>query len=111
MSSNAEDLDVLEAAVKTYATMTGIIANENRLRILLLLERGPRTWTELIFEVKINPKVLRHHLAILRRYRLVEKRKVGFGITNAGKALVEMSLDSIVSKLKLAQRIVVSDRH
>jgi predicted transcriptional regulator len=108
--TKARDLDMLEVAAKAYARMAGIIANENRLKILILLERGPRTWTQLMFEVKVNPKVLRHHLIILRRYGLVEKKRVGFAITNAGKALVKMSLDSIISKLSLAQQIVSSNK-
>jgi len=105
ITQKIENLDLLEGAVKAYARMTRIIANENRLKILVLLDRGPRTWTQLMFEVKVNPKVLRHHLRILRQYELIKKEKVGFAITNVGRALVKLSLGSIISKHKLAQRI------
>jgi len=64
-----------------------------------------------MFEVKVNPKVLRHHLKMLRQCGLVEKREVGFAITNAGRALVKLSLDSIVSELELAQQIAESQEN
>jgi len=105
MIQRIEKRDLVEGAVKAYARMAGIIANENRLKILVLLNQGPRTWTQLMFEVKVNPKVLGHHLRILREYKLVRKERVGFAITNAGRALVKLSIDTMISELKLAQRI------
>jgi predicted transcriptional regulator len=91
----------LRAVVKktdanAVAIMMGALANETRLRILYSLYQRPKTWTELMFELKLNPKSLRDNLLYLRNSHLVQKRKPkGFELTEAGKAVMELSIKQI----------------
>lgn len=78
--------------------MTRALANETRLNLLYSLYEQPKTWTELIFELRINPKSLRDHLNFLIKSGLVKKRKsVGFEVTDAARGFIETSLDELIS--------------
>jgi predicted transcriptional regulator len=93
-------------AIGAYATMLKALSNETRLSILYSLYERPKTWTELLFELKINPKSLRDHLNYLKKSRLVKKKKpVGFEITTAGKAVMKLSIKDIVSTVEKAIEI------
>jgi DNA-binding HxlR family transcriptional regulator len=86
-----------ERNLKAATIMLKAIANETRLQILNLLYTQPKTWTELIFELKINPKTLRDNLRYLRESGLVKKREpVGFELTEAGQAVMDLSLKEII---------------
>jgi len=86
-----------------YAIVLKALSNETRLNLLYSLYEGPKTWTELLFELKINPKSLRDHLGFLIRSNLVRKKKpLGFEITSAGKAFVELSPRDVISTVKKA---------
>lgn len=99
-------MKVEKKVLGAYATMLKVLSNEVRLNILYSLFQGPKTWTELILELKINPKSLRDHLNFLKKSKLVRKRKpVGFEITTAGKAFVELSLRDIISVVEKATKI------
>ncbi len=77
------------------------LSNEMRLGIINALYEKPKTWTELINELKINPKSLRDHLRFLSRSGLVRKRKpVGFELTEAGQAFIELSIGEIMTTMK-----------
>jgi len=77
------------------------LANETRLEILYSLYDKPKTWTELLFELQVNPKSLRDHLRFLERNGLVKKAKnVGFELTEAGQAFIELSLKDIINAIK-----------
>jgi hypothetical protein len=61
------------------------------------LYEKPKTWTELIFELRANPKVLRDNLSYLRKSNLVQKKEpIGFELTEAGCAVMELSLKEIL---------------
>jgi predicted transcriptional regulator len=93
-------------AISAAAIMMKALANESRLRILYALYKRPRTWNELLFELKINPKSLRDHLGSLRKSRLVKKRDpVGFELTQSGKAVIELSLEEVISIAEKAMEI------
>lgn len=70
------------------------------------LHEKPKNWTELLFELQINPKSLRDHLAYLRKSGLIKKSdSIGFEITDAGRAFIELSLEQIIETAKQAAEI------
>ena len=90
-------------ALKAYVLMMKALSNETRLSILYALHKEPKKWTDLLFELKINPKLLRDHLAYLRKSGLVRRSEpVGFELTEAAKAFIQLSLDDIVSTAQQA---------
>lgn len=93
--------------INAYTLMMKALANETRLSILYTLDDKPKKWTDLLFELKINPKSLRDHLAYLRKSGLVRKSDpVGFELTEAARAFIKFSLKDIISTAKQAARIV-----
>lgn len=87
--------------------MMRALSNETRLDILYSLYKKPKTWTDLLFELKINPKSLRDHLNYLKKSGLVKKKEpVGFELTAAAKAFIENSLNDIMETAKKASKIV-----
>jgi len=83
--------------------MTKALANETRLNLLYSLHMKPKTWTELIFQLRINPKSLRDHLNFLIESGLVRKRKtVGFEVTEAAREFIETSLEDLIATAKEA---------
>lgn len=91
--------------------MMKALANETRLNIIYSLYDKPKTWTDLLFELRINPKSLRDHLQYLRKSGLVKKREpVGFELTSAAIAFIEISLKDIIETAKKASRIVENNK-
>jgi len=109
-------VEIEKKIIIAIATMMRALANETRLSILYKLYEKPRTWTELIFELKINPKSLKDHLEYLKKSHLVRKRKpVGFELTDSAKEFIESSFKDIISVVKettmiLEQRSENNDR-
>jgi len=100
-------MEIEEKTIAAVATMMRMLSNENRVRILYALHEKPKTWTELIFELKMNPKTLGHHLDYLREKRIVaENKPQGFKLTKAGRTFMEMSIEDIVSTVKKASEII-----
>lgn len=86
--------------------MARALANETRLNLLYSLYKKPKTWSELIFEFKINPKSLRDHLNFLIESGLVRKKKgVGFELTDAATGFIETSLEELISTAEKAVEI------
>jgi len=86
-----------EEDVKAIVIMLRALASEARLHLLKSLYEHPKTWTELVLELKVNPKVLRDNLAYLRKSNLVQRKNpVGFELTEAGRAVMELSLREIL---------------
>lgn len=87
--------------IHVMAIMMKALSNESRLGIINALYEKPKTWTELINEMQINPKSLRDHLRFLSRSGLIRKRKpVGFELTEAGQAFIELSIKDIMTTMK-----------
>ena len=104
MSKNLQTI-TSEQDVKAVVVMLRAIASESRIKILLSLGRSPKTWTELLFELKVNPKVLRDNLSYLQKSSLVKKRRpVGFELTEAGCAVIELSLKEIFDASQITER-------
>jgi len=82
------------------------LANETRLSILYSLNEKPKTWTDLLFELQINPKSLRDHLAFLRKSGLVKRSDPeGFELTEAAEAFLKLSLEKMIDTAKQAAEI------
>ena len=100
-------MDIEKGTIKAVASVMQIVANENRLRILVALQERPKTWTELMFELKMNPKTLEHHLVFLRKNGLVgENKPHGFRLTEAGQTFMRMSVQEIIHTARKAEEIV-----
>jgi predicted transcriptional regulator len=92
--------------IDVYTVILKAVSNPTRLNILYSLYEKPKTWTELIFELEVNPKSLRDHLVFLRKARLVKKGKSkGFELTTAGKTFIELSLKDVISTIKKAAEL------
>lgn len=99
-------MEIEKKTISAVATMMKALANETRLNILYRLHEGPKTWTELILGLNLNPKSLRDHLDYLRKNGLVEKREpMGFGLTDAAKEFMESNLPEIILTVKQALEI------
>ncbi len=84
--------------LKIMARIFDILGSEARLKVLLSLAEGRKTWTELMFEHKMNPKVLRDALRTLRDAGLVKKAKpFGFELTVVGSSVIRLLLEPLAS--------------
>ncbi|ALM52514.1 ArsR/SmtB family transcription factor [Halomonas huangheensis] len=64
-----------DSTVDKASTLLKAIANDNRLRILCLLEGNELSVTELNQRLSLSQSALSQHLAILRRAELVSTRR------------------------------------
>jgi len=67
------------------------LSNQHRVNILYALYEQDRLWADLVYDYKINPKLLRDHSnhLIERGYILKTKGK-GFSITQKGRDLCDL---------------------
>jgi len=71
------------------------------------LHKQPMTWTNLLFELKVNPKVLRDNLAFLRKSGLVQRKEpTGFELSEVGFAVMDLSLKDIFDA---GQRVTIEE--
>ena len=103
-------MEIPKATIRAYQTMMKALSNENRLEIMHSLHDKPKTWTELLFELQINPKSLRDHLSFLKKSGLIKKKEpIGFELTGAGRAFIELSLERIIETAKQAAEIAQNE--
>lgn len=79
MSMRQSAIQLLEADEPSLGQATALLkamANENRLRILCLLDEGEMSVTELNKRLNLSQSALSQHLAILRREGIVATRRV-----------------------------------
>ena len=57
-----------------------IISDENRLKIICLLNRGPRCVCEIWEDLKIPQNLASHHLKVLRNFKLLTSKKIGLKV-------------------------------
>ena len=80
------------------AKIFDILGSESRLKILLSLREGRKTWTELMFEHRMNPKVLRDTLRTLMSAGFVKKaRPFGFELTVVGSSVLRLLLEPLIA--------------
>ena len=93
--------------LKIIARIFDILGSEARLKILLSLDEGPKTWTELMFEHRMNPKVLRDALRALTQAGLVKKAKpFGFELTVAGSSILRLLLEPLIAPPREVKKIL-----
>lgn len=74
-----------EAAEVFYA-----VASEVRIRIIKTLQEGPKTWSELMFTLKVNPKILDESLKKLIKAGVVVKEKNRYRLTELGDYILQI---------------------
>lgn len=73
-----QDTDALEPArLGNLAFLARALADENRLRILLLLRGGKKSVSQIVEGVGLSQPLVSHHLRELRRALLVEVERKG----------------------------------
>ena len=91
-----------EQRLKALAIVLRALSHETRLKILNLLNKSPKTWTQIQLELKLNPKSLRDHLKYLLDRNLVKSSEPsGFELTYAGKMILEISMKEMLAVIEL----------
>lgn len=74
-----------------FMSITKAMADENRIRILLALEKGELCVCQIVELLELAPSTVSKHMAILRQARLVSDRKKGrwvyYRLTNDDESL------------------------
>lgn len=77
--SNMDDfekyINLLKVIAISNEDIFKILSNRNRIFILYELMKNKSSWSNLMFELKITPKPLKHHLDILQKHNLVHKEE------------------------------------
>jgi DNA-binding transcriptional ArsR family regulator len=85
----------------------GILANENRLKILCCLVEGERSVHEIITFTELHQPTVSQHLALLRAKQLVDSRRAGkaiyYSLTNFPVRVLLESLDELFELQVLTQ--------
>ena len=66
------------------------LSNEHRINILYELYDGPKNWSEIIYEHRINPKSMSDHLNHLFERGYIEKTDSGYALTREGREVCEL---------------------
>lgn len=93
-----------------FMSITKALADENRVRVLLALEKGELCVCQIVELLDLAPSTVSKHMAILKQARLVDSRKEGrwiyYRLTNDGPASVQKGLDWVSDSLSEAPEIV-----
>ena len=94
--------NIEDERIKALALVLRAISHETRLKIMNLLNKSPKTWTQMQLELQINPKSLRDHLKFLLDRKLVKKGEpIGFELTHAGNLILEISMKELLAVIEL----------
>jgi len=66
------------------------LSNEHRINILYELYEGPKNWSEIMYEYRINPKSMGDHLTHLFERGYIEKTDSGYALTREGREICEL---------------------
>lgn len=79
--------------ITALSTLLKIIAEENRLKLLCLLNQGEHCVCEILTHFELSQSLISHHLADLKEAGLIKDRKDGrkvfYSLTNQGKKATE----------------------
>jgi len=93
--------------LKIAARIFDVLGSEARLKVMLSLAEGRKTWTEIMFEHRMNPKVLRDALRKLMDAGLVKKAKpFGFELTVTGSSLFKALIEPLLLPAEGLKRII-----
>jgi len=71
-----------------YNKILKAISRSGAPNILCSLEKGPKKFSQLMFEAKLNPGVLDRNLKALIELEIIEKREGRYILTDRGKEIV-----------------------
>ncbi len=97
----------MEENVKEAAEVFGALASEVRLKIIMSLKDGPKTWSELMFGLQVNPKILDESLKKLLKAGVIVKEGNKYRLTGLGDYILQiitpisqLAIEVLVSLLK-----------
>ena len=88
-----------ESNVTMEKDVLKVIARKGVSDILYSLERGPKRFSQLMFDTKLNPSILDRHLKALIKLELVVKDSGLYRLTEAGDRVVAV-IDDLLSVFK-----------
>jgi len=89
--------------VLRYRRTFHTLSNEHRINILFALYEGPKNWSELMYDHRINPKSMGDHLTHLFNRGYVEKTESGYVLTQEGRDVCELKFLTSLLNLKETQ--------
>jgi len=105
----SELLESLEASFEDVLTIIKAIGNKKRLRILISLLTGEKTFEMLKVETQLQKTALSNHLSFLVKVSLIEKPSVGkYKITQDGE-LILRSFESTYRKTEIWEKKQIID--
>lgn len=96
----AENMEELDISVKDVLK---IIGRKGVSDILYSLEEGPKKFSQLMFDTKLNPSILDRHLKVLLKVGLVVKEDKCYKLTESGSKVVE-TIDDLLELFKKSLR-------
>ncbi|AAB89442.1 MULTISPECIES: helix-turn-helix domain-containing protein [Archaeoglobus] len=92
----AENMEELDISVKEVLK---IIGRKGVSDILYSLSDGPKKFSQLMFDTKLNPSILDRHLKVLLKVGLVIKEDKHYKLTESGTKVVE-TIDDLLELFK-----------
>jgi predicted transcriptional regulator len=99
-------LSSLAACYSKIAKLFDVLSRPNNYRILEEIDKKPKTFSDLMFELRKNPNVISTRLKKLSKLNLVEKSNEGYQITQAGKLALEIDKHNIDDTRETAEEIM-----
>lgn len=75
------------------------LGNHGRLLILDELKRGKKTFDDIRFATKLNPKSITDHLKKLMNQKMILKSQPGYEITDKGRILTKYAVEELEDKI------------
>jgi len=85
--------------ISQAANLLGIIAEENRLRILCVLKKGERCVCDIWQDLGIAENLASHHLKVLKEANIIASRKEGLKVIYSINKKETKKLNSLLNKL------------
>lgn len=86
-----------------YKTIWEILANKHRIDIIFELLSKPSTWSELMYDLRINPRALASHLKYLQENNIIIKDERKYTLTEKGVSIANLDFINTQELEKLAQ--------
>lgn len=80
----------IESGYERITKTLKMLARSGVCDVISSLKPGPRGFSQLMFETKLNPGMLSRHLKTLTEHAVVEKYSNSYGLTDKGRKLVEI---------------------
>ena len=93
----------LEAKMIMWYLFTGTRGSINRIRIISLLKKRPMNRNQISVELKLDYKVIMHHMKVLEKNNMIKKFGIGYGANYFTSLLFESHqeiFNEIITKVK-----------